>query len=85
MAIHIYGAAALIGGDPGAVDALDGAALADQDIMIAVVLGTGVYIYSLDVDSAAEENSPLVIAPDNNGGDKRWLLQKGTFNELIEV
>jgi hypothetical protein len=33
------------------------------------------YIYLLDADSAAAEASPLIIAPDDNAGDKRWLLQ----------
>jgi hypothetical protein len=33
------------------------------------------YIYLLDVDSAAAEASPNVIAPDTNAGDKRWILQ----------
>jgi hypothetical protein len=65
--------AALTGGGAGALDAIDGADLSDKDAAV-VVLSTGVYHYHLDATSAASENSPYIIAPDDNPGDKRWVL-----------
>jgi len=70
---NIYGFIALTGGAQGALDAIDGAALDDQDMAIGVVAGV-VHQYWLDIDSGAAENSPYVIAPDTNAGDKRWIL-----------
>lgn len=64
----------LIGGGAGALDALDGANLSDGDIAHVMVNGV-LYIYLLDADSAATEVSPLIIEPDDNPGDKRWILQ----------
>lgn len=75
MASNIYGAIALIGGTTGALDELDGAALADNDIAIVVVQGGDIYPYVLDATSGASESSPEIIAPDTNPGTKRWLLQ----------
>lgn len=73
MSNNIYGATALTGGATGALDAIDGAALADLDIAL-VVTATAVYHYSLDADSGAAESSPDVISPDANAGTKRWVL-----------
>ena len=74
MANNVYAAIALTGGAAGALDTIDGAALADKDIAMVVVQGVGAYFYVLDADSAAAESSPTIIAPGANGGDKRWLL-----------
>ena len=74
---NFYGATSLIGGASGALDAIDGAALADLDGAI-VISNDKTYLMCLDVDNAGAENSPLIIAPDTNPGDKRWVL-----NELI--
>ena len=71
---NFYGATGLIGGATGALDRIDGASLADGDGAL-VITATGVLAYTLDADSAAAESSPGVIAPDANGGDKRWILQ----------
>lgn len=73
MASKIYGAIALTGGGTGSLDAIDGALLANLDMGFAVVGGMH-YIYWLDDDSGATENSPYVISPDANAGTKRWLL-----------
>lgn len=73
MANNIYGAIALIGGGTGALDAIDGAALADKDIALVAVQDDQIYHYVLDADSAATESSPYIIQPDANGGDKRWI------------
>lgn len=73
MSTNLYGATALIGGAAGALDAIDGADLADLDGAIVITAGQQ-YIYSLDVNSAAGESSPDIISPDANAGDKRWIL-----------
>lgn len=74
MANNFYPAIALTGGGTGALDAIDGAGLADMDGAL-VITQAGTYIYTLDADSGAAENSPLVISPDANAGTKRWILQ----------
>lgn len=74
MANNFFGAIALIGGAAGALDAIDGAGLADLDAAF-VQVGGQVSFYTLDATSAAAENSPEVISPDTNAGDKRWILQ----------
>ena len=75
MANKFYGRTSLTGGGTGALDAIDGTNLADLDAAFVNILGE-VFVYSLDADSAVAESSPNVIAPDANGGDKRWILQK---------
>ena len=72
---YSYWATSLIGGAEGSLDSIDGTDLNDQDMAIVAVMGDKFYLYSLDADSAAAESSPDVIAPDANGGDKRWTLQ----------
>lgn len=64
---------ALTGGGDGALDAIDGADLIDGEAAFVVSNGLQ-YIYYLDADSGAAEDSPNVIAPDSNAGDKRWIL-----------
>jgi len=73
MAKNFYGATSLTGGGVGALDAIDGAGLADLDGAI-VVAADAVYVYTLDADSGRAEDSPYVIMPDANAGDKRWIL-----------
>ena len=80
MAKNIYGAIALTGGGTGALDKIDGASLQNEDQAVVAVLGGYTLFYSLDVDSALAESSPLVIAPDTNPGDKRWILQPARFD-----
>ena len=65
---------ALTGGAATALDSIDGDDLAEGDHAILYISGT-VYFYILDEDSAATESSPTVISPDDNAGDKRWILQ----------
>ena len=65
---------ALTGGASTALDSIDGDDLAEGDHAILYISGT-VYFYLLDEDSAATESSPTVISPDDNAGDKRWILQ----------
>lgn len=56
------------------VDGVDGDELSDADAGLALINGERLD-YLLDADSAITENSPYVIAPDDNAGDKRWIAQ----------
>lgn len=64
---------ALTGGGFGALDKIDGAALQNLEMAFGVVNGVQ-HCYWLDEDSGASENSPYVITPDTNAGNKRWIL-----------
>jgi len=79
---------ALTGGGATALDSIDGAALQDGEIAH-VWVSNVLYVYRLDVDSAAAESSPNIIAPDANAGDKRWILQPAYANiltgEVVQV
>ena len=77
-------ATSLIGGAEGSLDSIDGTDLNDQDMAIVAVMGDKFYLYSLDADSAAAESSPDVIAPDANGGDKRWILH-GVYTNPADI
>ncbi len=68
-----YGATGLVGGTNGTLDDIDGAALVDGDGAVVITDGAS-YVYFLDDDSGAGEDSPNIIAPDNNAGTKRWIL-----------
>ena len=78
-----YGALGLTGGDM-ALDGIDGSVLSDGDMALAVANG-GVHFYALDSASGATESSPEVISPNENAGDKRWILQSivGKFRERV--
>jgi FlaG/FlaF family flagellin (archaellin) len=75
MSASYYRMAALTGGTDDALDSVAGDALSDGDLA-RVITAAGEYRYILDADSAAAENSPLIISPDTNAGDKRWVLQQ---------
>jgi len=70
-----------IGGGLGAVDKIDGAVLQDKDHFL-VVTPTVFAPLSLDADSGLGENSPQIISPNVNPGDKRWILTGGVFAGL---
>lgn len=77
----IYACNEYIGGGLGALDKLSGPVLKDKDK--AVVINESIFApFHLDADSAADENSPLVIKPDVGAGEKRWHLKKGVFAGL---
>ena len=66
----------LTGGTSGMLDQVDGNGLTGDERAV-VVVGNNparVYFYVLDVDNASAEDSPYIIAPDTNAGDKRWIL-----------
>jgi hypothetical protein len=73
--LTLYYANILTGGAAGALDAIDGAALTNGDGAI-VITTESVYFYWLDDDNAGAESSPDIISPDDNAGDKRWVLAK---------
>ena len=77
----IYHFTNLTGGTATALDSVDGNSLLDKDRAF-VLYNSVAYIYELDDDSGAAENSPHVIAPDTNPGNKRWILQDDTSNIL---
>jgi len=64
----------LTGGTAPALDSIDGTDLQDGEVAHVWISGA-LYIYLLDVDSAAAEASPTIISPDTNAGNKRWILQ----------
>ena len=70
----VYIKTALLGGTTNSVDGIDGADLLDGDFAFTTISGV-LYHHVLDDDSAAAEFSPDIIAPDQNPGDKRWILQ----------
>jgi len=76
MATKIYGGILLTGGGTGALDSIDGNLLNDQDKAL-VATQSAFYFFSLDETSGASENSPYIIAPDTNPGNKRWILIDG--------
>ena len=78
MAYKYYFRSGLTGGTAGDLDDLDGANLIDNDAAVVVPGDGNVYHFILDADSALTEDSPRVIEPDINAGDKRWILQKTT-------
>jgi hypothetical protein len=79
---NLYGAIALTGGGTGALDKLDGAILNDKDGAL-VITESSFSVYFLDDDSGVAENSPFVIAPDSNPGNKRWILKNSSVADFI--
>ena len=83
MAATVYYRQGLIGSGSTDLDAITAAGLADGDPAF-VFDGTDFYCYRLDANSGAVESSPDVIKPDDEGGDKRWILQ-GIQGEVHQV
>ena len=65
---------ALTGGTAASLDGIDGDELTDGDFALAMVAGV-FYPYLLNDDAGGVESSPTLITPDDNAGDKRWILQ----------
>jgi hypothetical protein len=82
MATNFYPRLVLSGGTGGAIDEFDGDDLYDGDVFITVANGFA-YFHYLDDDSAAAEQSPSVIAPDTNPGDKRAILAGMIMKQLM--
>jgi hypothetical protein len=70
-----FGAIALTGGADGALDAVDGANVADGDVGIAVdAVNNRGYFYTLNATKGGSESSPGYIQPDTNAGSIMWQL-----------
>ncbi len=64
----------LTGGGAGSLDSVDGTALASGDVSLTIDSNHVIYPHYLDPSSGEAENSPLVITPNTNAGNKRWKL-----------
>jgi hypothetical protein len=70
-----FGAIALTGGADGALDAVDGANLADGDVGIAVdAINNRGYFYTVNSTKGGSESSPGYIQPDTNAASIMWQL-----------
>jgi hypothetical protein len=69
---NFYPCSTLTGGGKGALDKIDGDDLNDGDAAL-VVTSSYAYLYMLDADSGKDEDSPEIISPDDNAGNKRWI------------
>lgn len=67
------GATSLTGGTTSSLDNINGGELNDGDPAVVNLPAGGTYWYTLDEDSGLAENSPFVISPDTNAGNKRWI------------
>jgi hypothetical protein len=72
----------LIGGGSGALDKVNSSNITDGDTAL-VITATYKYTYSYDDSSAAGEDSPSVIMPDNAPGTGRWILSKIVVMGLV--
>jgi hypothetical protein len=73
---NAYYRSARTGGGGTALDGIDGSGLSDNDF--AIVLDNTLeraLLYRLDADLAQSEADPVIITPDANAGNKRWILQ----------
>jgi hypothetical protein len=91
MANNFFGAIGLTGGGAGALDAIDGAIIADGDAALVIdSTNDKTYFYTLNSSSGAAESSPTVISPDSNAGTKRWILTSinmvvsGSLNATVD-
>ena len=83
--MKIWGASDLTGGTSGCLDAIDGADLTGGDA--AIVFKESIettYMYHLDSSSSLSEDSPQVVAPDNNAGTKRWILSNLSMGSSVK-
>ena len=78
-----YQRTSLTGGGASALDGIDGANLNDGDYAFVMDSNNIFYVYILDASSGADEISPYVIEPDDNAGNKRWILQ--SIDEEVEA
>jgi len=63
------------GGAAGALDAIDGDDISAATQDVAFVFESDIlYVYQCDPNSGAGESGFLIIAPDSNPGNKRWIL-----------
>lgn len=72
-ATKMYGRVNFIGGTK-SVDNIAYADLVDGDLCLVVTDAKVFYLYRFESSSSAEENSPLVITPDDEAGAGRWEI-----------
>ena len=78
MALAVYKKTGLTGGTAADLDSVDGDDLSGGEIAFVIYDGSA-YTFELDESSGADENSPFVIAPDANPGNKRWILYHDVY------
>jgi hypothetical protein len=74
MTIGTFGRTGLTGGASTDLDGIDGAGLSEGHRAFVITDEPYIYFYRLNATSGAAESSPDIIAPDNNAGQKRWVL-----------
>ncbi len=67
------------GGDPGAVDAIDGDDLITGDTTLTVDDNSEVSFYRCNTTGGEVENLPVVVVPDENPGNINWDLVHGVL------
>jgi len=72
-ATKMYGRVNLIGSTK-SVDNIPYADLVDGDLCLVITDAKVFYLYRFESSSSAEENSPLVITPDDEAGAGRWEI-----------
>jgi len=81
MASNTYTKKELTGGAD-ALDGIDGDTLSGGDMAL-VITSLNVYTYYLDDSNVSDEDSPDIIKPDTNPGNKRWILVDFTINNNV--
>lgn len=79
-----FPAKGLIGGAATDLDYISVSGIADDDIAF-VTESDIFYIYQYDSSSAAAEDSPNVITPDDAGVTGRWILQKKVTLSVVDT
>jgi hypothetical protein len=73
MASNVYQKTSLTGGLSEALDSINGVELNNNDSAVVFTIST-VYFYVLNDGIGGIEQSPDLIVPDSNAGNKRWVL-----------
>lgn len=76
-----FQAKGLTGGGANDLDFISVSGISDDD-MAFVIVSDVFYVYQYDSASAAAEDSPNVIKPDDAGATGRWILQKTEINKI---
>lgn len=83
---YAYGAVGLTGETNSSLDSIKTESLHENDIAVAIE-GDIIYFYRVDPSSGEEQNSPYIIKPINESGDKRWVLisQERYTTDIIQL
>lgn len=86
MANNVYCANVGTGGSSGALDAVDGAGLADGDVGLLVdAAGNVSQFYTLNATLGGVAAPPVTISPVANAGNKRWELVAGYVKGSLTI